>query len=286
MTERINHLFLEEYGRRTETVIQTMAKKHAEGKARSSILFDKDEMLVNTVESHVAYINRVAERLARRRGITLLLPSYDEVIKRGGTGMYAELFGMDKQAWERLHELERATRAVNYGAQPYVPDLQARVAHIETQSDLLGYLSATPIGYETRGRRAYDSQKYVEADLYDRLGLPREPVVLRPATIAASEAGPWKAHFIEPIRAANPQKPVILLDDSLSTAALFAQINSQRGPGEVPVCQIVMADGSLTKPKIETGQFAANPELGIYIATWDQVPEVIDQINTQWNPQK
>lgn len=286
MIKETQSVFLEGYREKTKRVLAEMAQRHAQTSRRGSVLFDKDEMLVDTIRRHVEFINLAGRMNASRYGVAFTPLSYEAVVAGGGSGIFNKAFGIPADRWEELHERERATRRVNSGAPTYTDNLQEIVRAIYDRSEVLGYMTATPIGVPDSRGRLYDTETYVKQDLFTRLGLPHEPTILRPADVPASQAGPWKLEMLEQIRAANPQIPVMLVDDSLSTAKLVAQVNSQRSPGEVPLVQIVMADGTLTRPKIDSGSFTAQPELGIYVAGWEELPAVIDQIQTQWHHQQ
>ena len=187
--------FLDAYARETARKMALMKEKHANGPGRVSTLWDKDEMLFNTVDAHVRYINKMATRIARRTGTSYDLPDYPTVVANGGTAMYARIFGLTPEQWETLHERERSTKAINFGAPAYTPNLAALMQIAAERSDMLGYLTATPYGHhrpvtrEGELPRFFDTQGYVEADIYGR-GLPREPVILRPATVPARDAAP------------------------------------------------------------------------------------------------
>lgn len=276
--------YLSEYSAFTEAAIQQMEQEHANGPEAGSIICDKDEMFGDTVENHTSIINRFGERHLQKGK---RLPTYEEVIAAGGTGkIYAELFGQSPDEWEATMEHIRSLHSICYGSRTYSPRLNEIMGEVVQMSTMLGYVTATPAGVVDRRGNIYRTQRFVERDLFQRLQLPRKPAILRPATIHSSKSGEWKTGILERIRSANPAKPVTLIDDSLSTAKVIAAANAQRAPGEVPLFQIVMSEGSLTRPKIESGAFTSVPELGIYIADWDHVPEVLNQIQTQWNPQK
>lgn len=282
--------YLDAYASETELKKAQMKERHKNGRRGVSVLADKDEMIANTVHQHVIYINAMAQRFGRRYGHTFELPDYATVVANGGTGMYARVLGLTPERWEEIHERERSVRRVITGAPTYTSNLAAQMAIVDERSDFLGYLTATPVGVhrpyqEGQMPRFYDSQRYAEEDIYGR-GLPQEPVVLRPATIAGKDTAPWKTGFMSEIQSVNPRKPVILIDDSLSTAKRIMLENEQRESGTVPLFQIVMTQGTLTEAKIKSGEFKAQHDLGIYLADWEELPDVISEIENQWNPQQ
>lgn len=282
--------YIEAYELQTALKLSQMKERHKNGTRRVSVLADKDEMLADTVFQHVRYINAMARRIGKRYGMTFELPDYETVVEKGGTGIYAEIFGLTPERWEELHERERSVRSVITGAPAYTPHLAAQMQLVAERSDLLGYLTATPVGVhrpfqEGQIPRFYDSQRFAEEDIYGR-GLPQEPVILRPATVPGSSTASWKTSIMREIQAANPGKPVILIDDSLSTAKRIMQENEQRANGELPLVQIVMTQGTLTEAKVKSGQFVAHHDLGVYLADWSELPDVITEVENQWNPQQ
>ncbi len=201
-----------------------------------------------------------------------VLPTYSELTNKGGAGYYGEIFGYSPEDWESIMEKIRATRFINKNA----PMLHER------QNEIAASLNTTHLGVITAKPGTETVFTTFQTDLERFSVLCGLPAILRPDGVPSNQTTPWKRHYNEHISALVPDKFVIMLDDSLSLARATAAYNAQLPRNQIRQLQVVMADGSLTKPVLERGEYVAPNELGIYTATWEQLRDVYDRINQEW----
>ena len=254
---------IEAYNAAQEHALQNQFRQMEE---RFGILCDVDETLVDTIGNHSDRINRGA----RIMGFSEELPTREELIEKGGTGAFAELFGMTSDEWEIMMQRIRDSKYINAGATLYHPEIVSLVEQF-SNTKMLGFVTARPGTEKTL--------RVTEEDLFRRIGLPQLPIVLRPSTVAIAETSAWKLGILKQIAVQDTQKRLILVDDSLATANVILEYNSCNESN--PIIQVVYK-GPLTIPSLESGAFKTDPKMGIYEADWHEMPQVIQQIQQQW----
>lgn len=254
---------IEEHNAAQQHALQQEFKQMTE---RIGMIWDIDETVVDTIGNHTKLITRGASML----GYKDPLPSREEIISQGGTSAYAELFGLTPQEWESRMERIRDSKYVNSGADMYHPEVAQLLPTLE-DTKLLGFVTARPGSEKTL--------LVTEEDLFNRVGLPKRPVILRPESVSLADTSSWKLAILKQIAQQDDQKRVVLIDDSISTAKTVMEYNSRNG--ENPIIQVIYK-GPLTKPLIDNGDFQINTQMGIYTADWQEMPTIMNQIQQQW----
>ena len=230
------------------------------------VVSDIDEFLVDTVGNHIKFIHRAAGIFGHKGD----LPTYEDIVAKGGTAHYAEIFGLKPEEWEEIMMRVRASRFVNRNA-PRYHEAPHTILSAGEYHELHGFMTAKP-GTERTLRTT-------KQDLEQRLGFTEKPVILRPEIVPISHSSAWKVGLLAKIAAADPAKALVLTDDSISTAKAIASHNNQQG--RIQLMQ-VLYPGPLTKGPLERGEYVPHVEEGIFVADWEQMPEIFDIIDKTW----
>lgn len=247
------------------------------------VLLDLDENLFDTVQTWITTTNRFLHSVAKIPEENL--PDIQTVLNAGGPSKfypneYPDLFpkvtdprtgtvidSYDEYFADILRHLGRP----NQVSPNIVEDLPSVVATINEQGTFLGALTArgsTTVVVE-------NTQKQLK-----RAGLASVKIVFKREEVPLKKASQEKLQILERLaEAGGAEGYIVIIDDSISTANLIAGYNRTRGDKR-PIIQIVYGGASLTKPRIERGEFSEDPDNGVFIMhDWKDLQSALERVD-------
>lgn len=226
----------------------------------SFFVFDMDDTLTETLLRWVKFMVRTIY------GGKDLASHLDRILQSNNPfGLLRKEFGDEK--FTELEQYLRFSRWGNSYGKPVDPAIPELLAHVlERDGNVLGVLTARPDTPEViQHTHSWIQQQELLADL---------PLYHAPAALNHAQTQVWKVDdVLGNVRKATDNSPLMLIDDSVSTAARVEQWNRDH-TDYLPIIQILL-ETSLTQvaiaekyPALQKGQ-----SFGVFVAkNWSQIP--------------
>jgi len=237
-------------------------------------VLDLDENIFDTAAFWVEYTNTFLAASTNSFDFeNTFPPTLEQVIQEGGPSKYyakhfAHVFPGNTYDTEFMEEL-RFREPGNRKGPVMHQDMPGKYQNLEQQTTILGGLTARP-----------DSEVVVQStrQQFQENGLPEIPTIFRPADIQLSQSSQVKLDILGPL-SEKTNGVILLVDDSISTAKKIQEYNRNRGR-KPKLIQVVNIQGTLTAPAIARGEYAEDPDNGIFFMNgWDDQEAVLTRIN-------
>lgn len=229
-------------------------------------LLDMDDTLTETLVRWVNFIVRAVY------GSENFSEQYARIMN--STNPFAVLRNELGPEFTRLEQKLRFSRWGNSYGKPVDPELPEHLAQIlERQGEVLGVLTARP-----------DDPKVMQhtAEWLQKQQLLHElPLYHAPTAFNYAQMQKWKVDVLGRLRRAVDDQVIILIDDSMSTAASVEKWNEKHSD-YMPLMQILLSTSLTDKQISETyDPLKKGESSGVFVANnWAHIPEVAEEAKT------
>jgi hypothetical protein len=227
-------------------------------------IFDMDDTLTETLLRWVQYFVRAKYGSQR----------YVEEFNRVMSAKSPFTFLREELGHEEFTKLEQKLRFSRWGntyGKQVDPNLSEHLAQVlERKGEVLGVLTARPDSLQVR-EHTYQWLKRQEL-------LHTLPQYHAPTAFTYLQTQQWKVDVLARMRRAVEQPPLMLVDDSVSTAANIEEWNKKHAE-YLPLIQILLRTSLTDKAIAEKYDVVFSPEpSGVFVAdNWSKIPEVADR---------